>query len=256
MSNLTPYEPYAALADVYSTAGFAQYAEALAPQIMQLAFDQDWMGRAILDLGCGTGEIAIWMAGAGYRVLALDSSQAMLQVAMARAAPMGLSIDWIQGDMRAFKLDTAVDLAICVGGTLNLLPTLNDLESTFRQVSNALEAGKLFFFDLRTIRGLAAAGGDRLVFDNGETAMIITRGTFSYETLSLTTLYHILTHNGLEWRRAEETHLQRGFPVQAIHKLLSKTGFKLLRTMNTALETADPAESDQLLFLAQKQDAP
>ena len=46
MSNLTPYEPYAALADVYSTAGFAQYAEALAPQIMQLAFDQDWMDLA------------------------------------------------------------------------------------------------------------------------------------------------------------------------------------------------------------------
>lgn len=254
MPNTTQSEPFSALAEVYTVAGFARYGEMLMPRLMDLVFSQDWVGRSILDLGCGTGEIACQLAADGYRVFALDSSPTMLRLAQAHAQPMGLSIDWVQADMRRFTIEAAADLAFCVGGTLNLLPTLADLETTFRQVYAALDAGKLFIFDLRTVRGLAASGGrDAIIFDDGENVMVVARTQFSYEILSLTTTYHILTAGGGEWRRATETHLERGYPYEAIRRTLLKTGFRLLKTLNLSLEQAEPSESDQLLFLAQRE---
>ena len=45
--------------------------------------------RSILELGCGTGEDAIHLAGGGARVLALDSSSRMLGIAEAKARRAG-----------------------------------------------------------------------------------------------------------------------------------------------------------------------
>jgi hypothetical protein len=109
-------------------------------------------------------------------------------------------------------------------------------------------------FDLITIRGLSEQLGDQVIFDNGETITAVTRSSFSYETLTRTVVYQLWTHNGMEWRRAEEKHTLRGYPVQAIQKLLAKYQLKLLRTMNTALDPADPSDVERVVFLAQREE--
>ncbi len=252
MPNVTPYEPYAALASVYASAGFANYGATMAPRLLDLAFAQDWVGRSVIDLGSGSGEVACWLAGHGYRVIAVDQSAGMMAVAQALAAKSNLIIEWLPVDIRSFAPDSRADLIFCIGSTLNLLTTLGDLESVFKAVSAALDPDKLFIFDLRTIHGLAAAGaGDRIAFD-GENALLVTSSSFNYETLSLTTHYDIVRYDGSGWRRGQEMHLARGFPVQAVVRALGKYGFRLLKTLNTALEPADPNISDQLIFIAQK----
>lgn len=57
----------------------AHLAEAFAP------------GDHVLELGCGTGEDALWLARRGVRVTATDVSQAMLAVAQRKAAAAGLT---------------------------------------------------------------------------------------------------------------------------------------------------------------------
>ncbi|MBN1402636.1 MAG: class I SAM-dependent methyltransferase [Anaerolineae bacterium] len=47
-------------------------------------------GQRVLELGCGTGEDAIWLAQRGVRVVATDISAAMLKIARAKAARAGL----------------------------------------------------------------------------------------------------------------------------------------------------------------------
>ncbi len=48
-------------------------------------------GERVLELGCGTGEDAIWLARRGVRVTATDVSQSMLDVAQRKAAAAGLA---------------------------------------------------------------------------------------------------------------------------------------------------------------------
>lgn len=47
--------------------------------------------QSLLELGCGTGEDAIWLAKCGHRVLATDASEQMIRVAMQKAAQAGVA---------------------------------------------------------------------------------------------------------------------------------------------------------------------
>ncbi len=54
-------------------------------------------GLRVLDLGCGTGRHALAMVGAGAKVVGLDASAAMLDVA--RSKPGAGSVAWVRGSL-------------------------------------------------------------------------------------------------------------------------------------------------------------
>ena len=63
-------------------------------------------GDHVLELGCGTGEDAIWLAQRGVRVTATDVSQSMLNVAQRKAAAAGLTalIDFAAIDLSSLPV--------------------------------------------------------------------------------------------------------------------------------------------------------
>jgi len=52
----------------------------------------------VVDLGCGTGSLAVLLAERGYQVSALDLSGSMVRLAEAKANAAGVSIEFVQGD--------------------------------------------------------------------------------------------------------------------------------------------------------------
>src|SRR5262249_13850229 len=61
-------------------------------------------GRA-LDLACGTGRHAVWLAGGGWDVVGVDFSQVGLETARQRAAAHGVTVEWIAADLLDFRPD-------------------------------------------------------------------------------------------------------------------------------------------------------
>jgi SAM-dependent methyltransferase len=59
-------------------------------------------GRA-LDLGCGSGRHAVWLAQRGWRVTAVDFSQEALRQARERAAELAVDVDWIEADLVGYE---------------------------------------------------------------------------------------------------------------------------------------------------------
>jgi SAM-dependent methyltransferase len=55
-------------------------------------------GRA-LDVGCGSGRDAVYLAKRGWRVTAVDFSEEALATARRRAAEEGAQVEWVQGDV-------------------------------------------------------------------------------------------------------------------------------------------------------------
>lgn len=61
-----------------------------------------------LDTGCGLGADAVWLAGQGWRVTALDVSQVALDQAARSAVQAGVEVTWIRSRLE--------DVALPVGG--------------------------------------------------------------------------------------------------------------------------------------------
>lgn len=79
------------------------------PAIVSLANDQQIRGT-VLDVGCGTGENALYLAGLGFDVTGVDSSRAAIEAAREKARQRNARVN--------FRLVDALDLA-CLGTTFN-----------------------------------------------------------------------------------------------------------------------------------------
>jgi len=81
-----------------------------------IGFYRDEARRAsgtVVELGVGTGRIAVPLAADGARVIGVDSSRRMLEVCARRAALAGVELDLRVGDLRDPPVDERVPLVIC-----------------------------------------------------------------------------------------------------------------------------------------------
>ena len=79
--------------------------------------------RPVLDLGCGTGEDAWWLAGQGYGVLGIDESPGMIEAARAKSGRLGLDLEFQCRSLEAFAAEgRRFDGVISNFGALNCVP--------------------------------------------------------------------------------------------------------------------------------------
>jgi len=101
---------------------------------------------SLIDLGCGTGRLAIALAQKGYVPLAVDLSPEMLHVLGNKAASLGLDIPCIQGNLvdLNFLADESFDHAACLFSTLGLIEGAGNRKSFLQQVHRVLRPGGVF----------------------------------------------------------------------------------------------------------------
>ncbi|WP_051324025.1 class I SAM-dependent methyltransferase [Candidatus Solirubrobacter pratensis] len=78
--------------------------------------------EGVLDVGAGTGRVALPLARAGHAVTALDLDAGLLAELSSRAEAEGLRIPAVVADAADFRLDTPVSLIIVPMQTIQLLP--------------------------------------------------------------------------------------------------------------------------------------
>ena len=99
--------------------------------------------NSILELGCGTGNLAANFSKHFEDYLGLDYSEHMLSIAREKF-PNG---NFVQGDMRNFSLDKLYDTALITGRSTSYLLKSDDLLSTFKCIHKVLNSYGYLIFD-------------------------------------------------------------------------------------------------------------
>jgi SAM-dependent methyltransferase len=119
----------------------------------ELAAAQASQGKTatVLDIGAGTGRVALDLAGAGHHVTALDHSPVLLGALADRAREAGLEITTAVADARRFELSHQLfDLCLVPMQTLQLLRGESERRALFATARTHLRPGGLLAFAIVT----------------------------------------------------------------------------------------------------------
>jgi ubiquinone/menaquinone biosynthesis C-methylase UbiE len=154
-------------------------------------------GGSVLELACGTGRVALRLAEAGTRVVGIDMSPTMLEVARQKSVGRQ-NMHWIQGDMRSFDVGETFGLVIIPGHSFQNLLTASDQIACLACIQRHLTpSGTLVIhLDHQDVRWLGElCGGKRKVFEAAEQFLhpktgrqIHTARAWSYERATQTAI--------------------------------------------------------------------
>jgi SAM-dependent methyltransferase len=100
----------------------------------------------VLDIGCGTGTLAVLLAAAGRAVTGVDPAAASIEVARAKD-PAG-RVTWIHGDATDLP-PLGTDLAVMTGNVAQVFLTDDDWRRTLLGIHTALRPGGHLVFETR-----------------------------------------------------------------------------------------------------------
>jgi SAM-dependent methyltransferase len=153
--------------------------------------------RAVSELACGTGRVAIRIAQESIRVVGLDLSPIMLSVASKKNNTMS-NLRWVQRDMRSFELGETFGLVIIPGHPFQNILTPEDQVATLNSIKRhlVLEGTLVVHIDHLDIHWLGQLPWDQQgVFKNAETfthphtdQQIRTSQSWSYESVTYTAI--------------------------------------------------------------------
>lgn len=254
---------YKEFARFYTQTSWTEYSQRMAERFPALLERLDAHPHTLLDIACGEGTFAVAMAQAGFAVTGVDLSAEMLRFARQRAERERAAVTWVREDMRTLSFTPQFDVVTCWYDSLNYMLTLADLEAVFAGAARALRPGGLFIFDINTIYGLTVIWQlerTLLVHDTPD-YLILGRNSFDYERTIATIALTIFSReaegegdDGAGWRRIDEEHQERGYPLGEIRGALARVGLQELVCWGSLREfTAPTATSGRVWFVARKE---
>ena len=183
----------------------------------------------VLDLGCGTGSMALELASRGYDMTGVDYSSEMLDVARTRAEEEGADILWLCQDMRELELYGTVDLTVCCLDAINHLTDEYDLDKCFKLVHNYLIPDGLFVFDVNGKHKFENVYSTNSYVMENDGAMCVWQNYYDEES-ELCDFYITLFKEEGDGRycRYDEEQTERMYTSEVLRDRLTKAGFEVL----------------------------
>jgi SAM-dependent methyltransferase len=177
-----------------------------------------------VDLGAGFGMHTIPLARAGYRVIAVDSSPALLQTLRDHGA--GLEIHTVEADLLAFQqvVTGPAELIVCMGDTLTHLQSITAVTELCAAVACSLTPTGRFLSTFRDYTS-PAAGERRFIPVRGDADRILT---CFLEELPEHIAVHDLIHerDGAQWSLKVSSYRKLRLAPSVVEEALRAQGLR------------------------------
>jgi SAM-dependent methyltransferase len=111
----------------------------------------------ILDLGCGPGLYLQRLAGLGHDCRGIDFSPASIAYAKGQAKRAGLTIQYVEEDVRRADFGAGLDLVMMIWGEFNVFPP-QDAKALLLKCASALRAGGRLLLEPHTFESVQKRG--------------------------------------------------------------------------------------------------
>ncbi|MDU9417828.1 class I SAM-dependent methyltransferase [Staphylococcus lloydii] len=226
----------------------------------QLTFDQpyeSWLKiveqyapqhHSLLDIGCGTGNLTTLLTQFD-NVTGMDLSVDMLALAANKAH----NINWVEGDMTDFTLNSKFDVITIFCDSLNYLADLDDVKATFSNVYQHLEDNGVLMFDVHTINKFDTLFNNQSYIDETDEVFLgwdAIRGEEPYSVWHEMSFF-MKQPNDL-YQRFDESHYQRTFTEETYKKALTDIGFTNITTFVDFDTSNHDGNGNRLFFIVNK----
>jgi SAM-dependent methyltransferase len=210
-------------------AGFGFFARNAAPVLLETLRKRGIERGRVIDLGCGSGILSEQVAAAGYDILGIDISPAMIEIARKRV-PNG-----------SFRVESVLsaDLPSCVAVTaigeifsfqFDAGNTKKALSKLLRRIHKALAPNGVLLFDVAG-PGRVVGGGPQQRFIEGEDWVVLVTSEEDRGHPVLTRRITSFRKVGQWYRRDDEVHRLRLHSRPAMTAQLRAAGFRV-RTLS------------------------
>ncbi|ARV63084.1 hypothetical protein BZZ01_17370 [Nostocales cyanobacterium HT-58-2] len=202
----------------------------------------------ILDLGCGTGQVAQLLLKKGYKVTGLDESDGMLHYARKNAP----GANFILGDIRYFELPSTFDGVISTGSSLNHILSLEELKGVFHNVYTAMLENGLFLFDLYLEEYFQSENDSMIAGDVKDEYVWGARASYHVEekiSQTKVTIFELLKEN---WQRLDITMLMKSYSREEVQSALENVGFTEVSIYNAERLFEKSGTAGEVYFVCRK----
>lgn len=248
MSSATFYSNYDPFAQIYNESWGPDHIKTALPYLEHLLLPHLPEGAHILDLCCGTGQLAQYLRKKGYQVTGVDSSEAMLTYARQQASDS----QFILSDVRFLKLPSTFHAVVSTSYGLNHVLDIDELIGVFKNVYAALLENGLFVFDLSLEQRYQSSWNGSMLGDvKDDYAWAMVRNYDAQEKVGQINMT-IFSKAEINWQRLDTTWRVKGYSIAEVQSALNDAGFEKISVYNTESELAPPDEAGIVYFVGRK----
>ncbi len=200
----------------------------------------------LLDVCCGTGNVAELMKVQGFEVTGIDLSPTMIEQAKAKARARKMEIDYFVADATDFDLGRQFDGAFSFFDSLNYITDPQGLRKAIRCVAKHLVPGGSFVFDVNTAFAFEQKLFDQHQLDRRAKVRYDWKG--EYDPICRIIRVHMDFWKGNE--HVVEEHVQRAHTDEEIRSFLAEAGFRDVQCYDSYTLNPPRSRSDRLHYAA------
>jgi len=208
---------------------------------------------SVLDLGCGTGEHAFALARRGHKVLGVDRSPEMIELAQAKvktADTGGTDARFSVSDLRSIDLGVRFDVVIAMFAVVSYLTTEADLRAMLIACRAHLEHGGCLIFDCWYGPAVLAEGPSATIkrahIAHGGWIERVASPTIDTKAHTVRVDYELSCQRveGAPVQTLRESHVVRYWFAEELERMLGASGFELVAIGPFGDLSRPPGEGD------------
>ncbi|MGN0679083.1 MAG: class I SAM-dependent DNA methyltransferase [Oscillospiraceae bacterium] len=206
-------------------------------------------GKRLLDMGCGTGNLTVRLAKAGFKVIGQDASEDMLMFAAQKSS----KVQWICQSMTETDVGEQVDVIVSTLDSVNHLQTRSDIAECFRLASQNLKTDGIFVFDVNTeYKHREILGNNTFVYDVDGVYCVWQNEYSPEENRVSIELDLFFEEEDGAYTRGFEEFSEIALPQSDYLSMLENAGFEIAAVYEYLTHSQPNEKSEKLLIAARK----